>query len=153
MLTQAPASAGRLLPSDACDCSQRTRIGEAPAPRFIRYQRLDLWLGIALVVVGAVAMMSFTAATFADAPQFGRFSDAAAVATGMEARFGRLPGVLFAIALIDASIIGALAMSLSSAYAIGDVLAVSEWGMTFGLPISNPGDDVNLVIPVEAYKE
>ena len=122
-------------------------------PRFIRYQRLDLWLGIALVVVGAVAMMSFTAATFADAPQFGRFSDAAAVATGMEARFGRLPGVLFAIALIDASIIGALAMSLSSAYAIGDVLAVSEWGMTFGLPISNPGDDINLVIPVEAYKE
>jgi Mn2+/Fe2+ NRAMP family transporter len=93
-------------------------------PRFIRYQRLDLWLGIALVVVGAVAMISFTAATFTDSPGFGRFSDAASVATGMEARFGRLPGVLFAIALIDASIIGALAVSLSTAYAIGDVLAV-----------------------------
>jgi polyisoprenoid-binding protein YceI len=29
----------------------------------------------------------------------------------------------------------------------------SEWGMTSGLAISNPGDDINLVIPVEAYKE
>ena len=93
-------------------------------PRFIRYERLDLWLGIALVVIGAVAMMSFTAATFAGHPEFGHFSDAAGVAAGMEKYVGRLPGVLFAIALIDASIIGALAVSLSTAYAVGDVLTV-----------------------------
>lgn len=42
----------------------------------------------------------------------------------MEKYYGRLPGVFFAVALIDASIIGALAVSLSSAYAIGDVLAM-----------------------------
>ena len=30
-------------------------------PRFIRYERLDLWIGIALVIVGAVAIMAFTA--------------------------------------------------------------------------------------------
>lgn len=93
-------------------------------PRFIRYQRLDLWLGIALVVIGAVAMIAFTAATFEGTQAFGQFSDAAAVAHGMQERFGRLPGVLFAIALIDASMIGALAVSLSTAYAIGDVLSV-----------------------------
>ena len=93
-------------------------------PRFIRYERLDLWLGIALVVIGAVAMMSFTAATFAGHPEFGHFTDAAGVAAGMDKYVGRLPGVLFAVALIDASIIGALAVSLSTAYAIGDVLAV-----------------------------
>ena len=93
-------------------------------PRFIRYQRLDLWLGIALVVIGGVAMMAFTAETFAGRPEFGNFADAAAVATGMEKYYGRLPGVFFAVALIDASIIGALAVSLSSAYAIGDVLAM-----------------------------
>jgi Mn2+/Fe2+ NRAMP family transporter len=91
-------------------------------PRFIRYERLDLWLGIAIVIVGAVAMMAFTSATFADHPEFGNFSDAAAVATGIEKYFGRLPGMLFAVALIDASIIGASAVSLSTAYAIGDVL-------------------------------
>ncbi|MDE2565622.1 MAG: divalent metal cation transporter [Burkholderiales bacterium] len=93
-------------------------------PRFIRYERLDLWIGIALVVVGGVAMMSFAAAAFAGRPGFGQFTDAAQVALGIERYDGRLPGVLFSIALIDASIIGALAVSLSTAYALGDVLAV-----------------------------
>jgi Mn2+/Fe2+ NRAMP family transporter len=92
-------------------------------PRFIRYERLDLWLGIGLVVIGAVAMMAFTAATFAGHAEFGNFRDAAAVAGGIEKYYGRLPGTLFAIALIDASIIGACAVSLSTAYAIGDVLS------------------------------
>ena len=93
-------------------------------PRFLRFGRADLWIGIAVVIIGAIAMMSFTAATFVGTPEFGGFSDAAAVATGMEKHFGRLPGILFAIALIDASIIGACAVSLSTAYAIGDVFAV-----------------------------
>src|SRR5205807_3490668 len=71
-------------------------------PRFIRYERLDLWLGIVLVVMGGVAMMGFTAATFAGRPEFGHFADAGAVAAGMQKYFGRTPGVLFALALIDA---------------------------------------------------
>jgi polyisoprenoid-binding protein YceI len=29
----------------------------------------------------------------------------------------------------------------------------SEWGMTDGLKINNPADDIKLVVPVEAYKE
>jgi NRAMP (natural resistance-associated macrophage protein)-like metal ion transporter len=93
-------------------------------PRFMRYERVDLWIGIGLAIVGAIAMMSFTAATFLGTPEFGNFTDAAAVAKGMEARFGRLPAVLFGVALIDASIIGACAVSLSTAYAIGDVFTV-----------------------------
>jgi NRAMP (natural resistance-associated macrophage protein)-like metal ion transporter len=93
-------------------------------PRFIAYERLDLCFGIALVIIGAVAMMAFTAAAFDGMPEFGNFTDAAGVATGMERYFGRLPGVLFAVALIDASIIGACAVSLSTAYAIGDVLSL-----------------------------
>ena len=36
------------------------------------------------------------------------------------------PGALFAVALLDASIIGAFAVSLSSAYAIGDVLGMKH---------------------------
>jgi Mn2+/Fe2+ NRAMP family transporter len=93
-------------------------------PRFIRYERMDLSLGIALVIIGAVAMMAFCAETFAGRPEFGNFVDAGAVATGMEKYFGRAPGVLFALALIDASIIGAAAVSLATAYALGDVLAM-----------------------------
>ncbi len=93
-------------------------------PRFMRYEKADLWIGIAVVVVGAAAMMGFTAAAFAGTKGFGGFSDAGGIATGLEAHAGRLVGVLFAIALLDASIIGAFAVSLSTAYAIGDVFGM-----------------------------
>jgi len=42
----------------------------------MRYERADLWIGIVLVIVGAVAMMAFTAAAFAGRPEFGNFQDA-----------------------------------------------------------------------------
>jgi Mn2+/Fe2+ NRAMP family transporter len=93
-------------------------------PRFIRYERVDLWIGIAVVMVGAIAMMVFTAAAFAGRPEFGNFQDAGAVAAGLEQYAGRLPGIFFAIALLDACVMGAIAVSLSTAYALGDVLSL-----------------------------
>src|SRR5260370_36139695 len=93
-------------------------------PRFIPYERLDLWIGIGLVMIGGVAMMAFSASIFAGQPEFGNFVDAGAVASGLEKYAGKLPAVLFAIALLDACIIGACAVSLSTAYAIGDVLSL-----------------------------
>jgi len=95
-------------------------------PRFMGYERADLWIGIVIVILGATAMMGFAAATFAGRPEFGAFTDAGAVAAGLGRYAGRVPGTLFAVALIDASIIGAAAVSLSSAYAIGDVLALKH---------------------------
>ncbi len=95
-------------------------------PRFMRYERIDLWLGIVLVIIGGVAMMAFAAATFAGQAGFGNFTDAAGVARGLEVHSGRIAGVLFAIALIDASLIGASAVSLSTAYAIGDVFSIKH---------------------------
>jgi Mn2+/Fe2+ NRAMP family transporter len=91
-------------------------------PRFIEYERADLWIGIAFVTVGAVALMGVAAATFADHPEFGQFGDAAGVASGLEKYVGAAPAVLFALALLDACIIGASAVSLATAYAISDVL-------------------------------
>lgn len=93
-------------------------------PRFLRYEKVDLWIGIVIVVLGAGAMMSFSAAAFAGHP--GGFTDAAGVAAGLAATGGRLAGVLFAIALIDASIIGAAAVGLSTTYAVGDLLGVKH---------------------------
>jgi NRAMP (natural resistance-associated macrophage protein)-like metal ion transporter len=93
-------------------------------PRFIKYERLDLWFGIALVMIGAAAMMAFTAEIFAGHPEAGNFTDAGAVAAGLEKYAGRLPAVLFALALLDACIIGAAAVSLATAYAVGDVLSL-----------------------------
>ncbi|HZZ63263.1 MAG TPA: NRAMP family divalent metal transporter [Roseiarcus sp.] len=95
-------------------------------PRFIRYERLDLWLGIALVVIGALAIIAFAAAAFAGTPEFGHFTDAGAIAVGLEKTAGRAVGVMFAVALIDAALIGAAAVSLSTAYAIGDVFSASH---------------------------
>lgn len=92
--------------------------------RFLHYERWDLVLGIAFVLFGAIAMMSFTAAAFAGHHELGNFQDAGAVAVGIAKYVGRLPGDLFALGLLDASIIGAAAVSLSTAYAIGDVLSL-----------------------------
>ncbi|MEU1630620.1 NRAMP family divalent metal transporter [Streptomyces sp. NPDC020096] len=95
-------------------------------PRFMKYEKADLWIGIVVVVIGAAAMMGFTAAAFAGTRGFGNFGDTGGIATGLEAHAGKLAGVLFAIALLDASIIGAFAVSLSTAYAIGDVFGMKH---------------------------
>ena len=115
------------------------------SPRFIPYERADLWIGIVFVTVGAVALMAIAAAIFAGHPEFGAFCDAGGVAAGLERYAGKVPAVLFALALLDACIIGAAAVSLSTAYAIGDVLdlrhslhrkpteAKAFYGVYFGL--------------------
>jgi NRAMP (natural resistance-associated macrophage protein)-like metal ion transporter len=95
-------------------------------PRFLNYERWDLIVGIAFIMFGAIAMMSFTAATFAGHSEYGNFQDAGAVATGIAKYVGYWPGAFFAIALMDASIIGAAAVSLSTAYAIGDVFSLKH---------------------------
>ncbi|MBC5827271.1 MAG: divalent metal cation transporter, partial [Candidatus Eremiobacteraeota bacterium] len=92
-------------------------------PRFLNYERWDLIVGIGFVMLGAIAMMSFTAQAFAGRPEFGNFQDAGAVAAGLALYAGKVPGVLFAVGLLDASILGAAAVSLSTAYAVGDVLS------------------------------
>jgi NRAMP (natural resistance-associated macrophage protein)-like metal ion transporter len=95
-------------------------------PRFIRYEKVDLWIGIVIVVVGAAALMGATAAAFAGTPVAGHFTDAAGLAHGIAAHAGRIAGAVFAVALLDASIIGAFAVSLSTAYAVGDTLGLKH---------------------------
>jgi Mn2+/Fe2+ NRAMP family transporter len=95
-------------------------------PRYMRYEKVDLWIGIVIVVLGAVAMMAFTSAAFAGTAQAGNFTDAAGIAVGLQHAAGRTAGVLFAIGLIDASIIGAAAVGLSTSYAVGDVLGIKH---------------------------
>ncbi len=93
-------------------------------PRFIAYEKVDLWIGIVLVIIGASAMMAFTAAAFSGTPLFGNFTNAGGVAAGLGRYVGHAAGVLFAIGLIDASIIGAAAVSLATSYAVADVLGI-----------------------------
>lgn len=93
-------------------------------PRFMKYEKVDLWIGIAFVLIGAVAMIGFSAALFGGHPEAGSFSDAGGVIAGLEKYAGRTSATLFAVALLDACIIGAAAVSLSTAYAIGDVFKI-----------------------------
>ncbi len=95
-------------------------------PRFMNYEKVDLWIGILIVVVGAAALMSLTAAAFSGTPGFGNFTDAGGIATGLGTYVGKIAGILFALALIDASIIGAAAVGLSTSYALGDVLGLKH---------------------------
>jgi NRAMP (natural resistance-associated macrophage protein)-like metal ion transporter len=95
-------------------------------PRFMNYERADLWIGIVIVVVGAAAMVGFSDAVFAGRAGFGHFTDAAGVAKGLGTSASRVAGDLFAIALLDASIIGAAAVGLATAYASADVLGVKH---------------------------
>ena len=93
-------------------------------PRFMRYEKADLWIGIAFVVLGAVAMIAFCAQLYAGKPESGNFTNAGGVIAGLEKYAGHTSATLFAIALLDAAIIGAAAVSLSTAYAIGDVFKI-----------------------------
>jgi Mn2+/Fe2+ NRAMP family transporter len=94
-------------------------------PRFMRYEKVDLWIGIAVAIVGGAALMSATAAAFAGSRQV-PFTDSAGLAAGLASFAGHTTGVLFAVALLDASMIGAFAVSLSTAYAVGDRLGLKH---------------------------
>jgi len=90
-------------------------------PRFMKYEKADLWIGIVFVMIGAVAMVAMCAALFAGKPEFGNFTDASGVLAGLNKYVGHTSAVVFAVALLDACLIGAASESLAAAYAISDV--------------------------------
>jgi Mn2+/Fe2+ NRAMP family transporter len=92
--------------------------------RFLPFARIDLMIGIVLVMLGAAAIVLIAAQVFAGRPEFGHFVDVGRVAAAIAAEHGRTLAIVFDIALIDSCVIGAAAISLATAYAIGDVLAV-----------------------------
>jgi NRAMP (natural resistance-associated macrophage protein)-like metal ion transporter len=94
--------------------------------RFVNYERVDLVVGIVVVIIGAGAIMGASAAAFAHTPLVGRFVDARGVAAGFGHYVSHAAGVLFAILLFDASLIGASAIGLSTAYATADVLGLKH---------------------------
>src|SRR5258707_2546658 len=43
-------------------------------PRFMKYEKADLWIGILFVMIGAIAMIAFCAALFGGRPEYGNFT-------------------------------------------------------------------------------
>ncbi|HUZ15598.1 MAG TPA: Nramp family divalent metal transporter [Gaiellaceae bacterium] len=92
--------------------------------RWINYERADTVIGSFIVVSGAAILIVTAAFAFAGTSYAGNFKDALHVATGLGDTLGHTSGVLFALVLLNASIIGAGAITLATSYAFGDVFGV-----------------------------
>ena len=90
-------------------------------PRWINYERADTVVGSLITVFAAAIMMAVVASAFAGTHYFGNFVNAGTVAHGLQHEVGRFAGAVFAIILLNASIIGAASVTLSTSYAFGDM--------------------------------
>jgi NRAMP (natural resistance-associated macrophage protein)-like metal ion transporter len=95
-------------------------------PRWINYERADTAIGSVVTVVGALLIVATAGFAFAHTGYFGHFTNAAGVAHGLERLLGNGAGTLYAIVLLNASIIGAAAVTLSTSYAFGDVFSMKH---------------------------
>jgi Mn2+/Fe2+ NRAMP family transporter len=89
-------------------------------PRYINYERADTVLGSFVTVVGACLMVVTCAFAFSHTSYFHHFTDAGGVARDLGRRLGDAAGTLYALVLLNASIIGAAAVTLGTSYAFGD---------------------------------
>ncbi len=105
---------------------QSNIIDKRITPRWINYERADTVIGAFVVVIGAGALVAVTAFAFGGTSDFGHFSDAGTVATQLGHRLGLTAGTFFAIVLLNASLIGAAAVTLATSYAFGDVFGAKH---------------------------
>ena len=105
---------------------QSNIIDKRITPRWINYERADTVIGAFVVVIGAGALICVTAFAFGGTADFGQFSNAGTVATQLGQQLGSAAGTIFAIVLLNASLIGAAAVTLATSYAFGDVFGASH---------------------------
>jgi len=112
---------------------QSNVIDKRLTPRWMAYERADTVIGSVIVILGASALIIAAAFAFKGSALAGQFADAGAVARGLSQHTSRLAGAFFAIVLLNASLIGAAAVTLSTTYAFGDVFGMKHslhrsWG-------------------------
>ncbi|HXA61989.1 MAG TPA: NRAMP family divalent metal transporter [Streptosporangiaceae bacterium] len=99
---------------------QSNVIDKRITPRFIDYERADTVLGSLVVAAGATALIIVADYAVRGTAAAGHFTDALGVAHAL-GHHTRLLGALFSIVLLDASVIGAAAVTLATSYAFGDM--------------------------------
>ncbi len=104
---------------------QSNVIDKRITPRFIGYERADTTLGAFVVIVGAGAILVIADFAVRGTSLVGHFTDALGVANALSDH-GYWYGAVFSIVLLDASIIGAAAVTLSTSYAFGDVFGLKH---------------------------
>lgn len=105
---------------------QSNVIDKRLTPRWMKYERADTIIGSFLVVIGAAALIITTAFAFQGTSFAGNFVDSASVADALSKTMGMSAGNIFAIVLLNSSIIGAAALTLATSYAYGDVFMVNH---------------------------
>ena len=90
-------------------------------PRWLNYERVDTILGSFIVVISAGALVAISAVGLSSRGGTNAYTNALGVARGLSNHLGHGAGALFAILLLNASVIGAAAVTLASSYAIGDL--------------------------------
>ena len=91
------------------------------SPRWLNYERADTVIGSFIVVVVAALLMSVTGAGLAAHGGTNSYTNALDVARGLRHYVGHGTGTIFAIILLNASIVGAATVTLASSYAVGDL--------------------------------
>ncbi|SKL27227.1 Probable manganese transport transmembrane protein [Mycobacteroides abscessus subsp. massiliense] len=99
-------------------------------PRFIGYERADTVIGSLVVVIGAAALLmtaDYAARMTGNSgpDTWGDSGDAGLIAEWL-GQVQPLLGKIFAIVLLDASIIGAAAVTLATSYAFGDTFGLKH---------------------------
>ena len=97
-------------------------------PRWLNYERADTIIGSFIVVIVASILIGVCASGLSTHGGTGAYTNALGVARGSGDYVGHDAGTLFAILLLNASIIGAAAVTLASSYALGD-LSSSHQGL------------------------
>ncbi len=102
---------------------QSNIIDKRITPRWINYERADTVIGSFVVVVGAGALIAISAVRLRRHARLAATSPtpAAVARAAAHDHLGATAGALFAIVLLNASLIGAAAVTLATSYAFGDM--------------------------------
>ena len=94
--------------------------------RWLKYEFADTSIGAVLTTAGAGALMVATAFAFAHSNFAGQFGSGLTVAEGLSRRSGSAAGAIFAVILVNASVIGASAVTLATSYALSDIFGLKH---------------------------
>ena len=92
--------------------------------RWLRYELADTSIGAVLTTAGAACLMVATAFAFSHTHLAGNFGSGLTVARGLYHAAGPASGAIFAVVLVNASVIGASAVTLATSYALGDIFGL-----------------------------
>jgi NRAMP (natural resistance-associated macrophage protein)-like metal ion transporter len=95
-------------------------------PRWLNYERVDTIIGSFIVVIVASILVGVCAVGLSTHGGTGAYTNALGVARGLSQHVGHGAGTLFAILLLNASVIGAAVVTLASSYALGDLSSTHQ---------------------------